>query len=353
MQVNYGCLHKIGSYGIMGGIQRTMNRSGRLLKSRFLHGIALFALILAVGLFSRSRIASESAALSPVSQKTSIVFVSDTQALLFLETLRLKRTHNEEATKKIMERISQESTAAAVFHLGDVTAVGSSDRKWARWDDAHAKLKKLGIAVYAVMGNHDYMWSPEKGRANFAARFPESNPSWYAVRIPPLAVIGLNSNFHQLSPAERAEQKRFYEAEMKALETDPAVRNVIVCCHHAPYTNSRIVSPSEDVVKEFVPLFMESGKSRLFLSGHAHAAEHFMKGGKHFLVLGGGGGLLHPLLTGRKQKYEDLFPLKTKIRFFHYVELQFDEGQMTIVYRMLARDLADFTDVLQFSIPFD
>ena len=78
---------------------------------------------------------------------------------------------------------------------------------------------------------------------------------------------------------------------MDSLDSNPGIKMILLCSHHPPYTNSKIVKPSKEVVKYFLPRFFESTKSRLYISGHSHNLEFFEKGNKkYFLVIGGGGG---------------------------------------------------------------
>ena len=284
--------------------------------------------------------------------KTFLV-LSDTQAPLFWEMLILPWNRNEEARQKILELVLSEPNPAAVFHLGDAVARGSVEKDWKPIDDFLARLRAQSVPIYGVMGNHEYISSSAEGAARFKKRFPEFPLSWFSVRIVPLAFIILNSNFGELTRKERAEQQKFYAEQLAALENDPEVKGIVVCAHHPPYTNSQIVRPSFEGQREFVPLFIKSRKTKLFLSGHSHAAEHFIREGKHFLVLGGGGGLLQPLLVGAAVRYEDHFPLRNKFRWFHYLRLQTSEEGWTVTFRMLRQDLASWVDIYSFGASWD
>jgi len=287
---------------------------------------------------------------NPQPPKDEVVFVSDTQAPMFFETLRLLADRNEEATAKILGQISREPNLAAVFMLGDMTSSASTDEKWRTIDDFLAQMRKGGAPVYAAMGNHDYLWSPKKGLSNCRKRFPELASTWYSVSLGALTVIILNSNFGNLTTTEQAKQAAFYEKALAQAEADPGIKAVIVCCHHAPYTNGRINEPLARAQTDFVPPFLKSRKCLLFLSGHAHAAEHFMHGGKPFLVLGGGGGLLHPLFIGPDRKYEDLFPSRSEKRFYHFLKVRIGEAGLVVNFEVLKHDFSGFTSVDQFSI---
>jgi len=291
--------------------------------------------------------------LTPPDAGKTILVLSDTQAPMFWEMLILPGNRNEEARQKILELILSESDPAAVFHLGDAVARGSEEGNWKPIDDFLARLRARSVPVYGVMGNHEYISSSAEGAARFRKRFPEFPLSWFSVRIVPLAFIVLNSNFGELTRKERAEQQKFYAEQLAVLENDPEVKGIVICAHHPPYTNSKIVSPSFEGQREFVPLFLKSRKTKLFLSGHCHAAEHFIREGKHFLVLGGGGGLLHPLYTGSAARYEDHFPLRTERRWFHYLRLQLNEEGWKVTFRMLRQDLASWVDIYSLGAPWD
>ena len=323
----------------------------RILRRDFIRAAAFAPLAGFVGIFHPASASSPPS--TPSDAEKTILFLSDTQAPLFWEKMILPQHRNEEARQKILELILSEPDPAAVFHLGDVVARSSENEDWKPIDDFIARLKARSIPVYAAMGNHEYMITSAAGAARFKKRFPEFPRSWFSVRLLPLAFIVLNSNFGELTEKELAEQKKFYEEQLAALENDPDVKGIAVCDHHPPYTNSKIISPSLEVQRDIVPLFLKSRKARLFLSGHCHAAEHFIREGKHFLVMGGGGGLLHPLYIGSEARYEDLFSLRTERRWFHYLRLQMSAEGWKATFRMLRQDLSDWVDIDSFSGPWD
>jgi hypothetical protein len=112
------------------------------------------------------------------------------------------------------------------------------------------------------------------------------------------------------------------------------------------------VSPSRAVRETFVPLYLRHPKCVLFLSGHCHAFEHFRQGGKDFLVLGGGGGLQQPLLTGSDVRWEDHFPQKTALRMFHYLKCLITEKGIEVTVRMVREDFLGFEDFYTLSFLF-
>lgn len=287
-----------------------------------------------------------------VRSSPSFVFLSDTQSPLWFETLRLAKDDNELATSKILNAISGDPSCGAVFHLGDLTALGSFNSYWNDFDVKTEALRDAEIPLYPAFGNHEYMPFARGGKANMLRRFPFMERSWYERKIGPAVIVMLNSNFSSLPESEQRDQLRWYSQTLNDLDSDSTVSIVLVGCHHPPYTNSTIVNPSEEVQHYFVPPFIQARKAKVFLSGHSHAFEHFKIEGKEFLVLGGAGGLLHPLLQGKDQRWPDRFSYPGERRFFHYLRCSFGAGMLNIHVMRLTPDRAGFdtADSLQLSL---
>lgn len=291
-------------------------------------GIALF--IVAVHAFAQD---------APV-----LLFVSDSQQPLWIETVRLAEHDNEQATQQLFRFMSRESAAAA-FHLGDITAVGMLDRYWYSFDTLRTLLP---FPLHAAFGNHEYFFIPSWGKEQMLKRFPDLEPSWYRKRFGSTAVIVLNSNFDRLSDTETVQQNMWYQAALDELENDSTVSAVIVACHHSPYTNSTIVSPNEDVQRNFVRPFVQSKKGAAFISGHAHTREHFRLNGKDFLVIGGGGGLRQPLRDTLDAGWigERHIPRQG----FHYLRCELRPRSLHAQIRMLNEDLGSIETVEEVTI---
>lgn len=227
----------------------------------------------------------------------------------------------------------------AFFILGDVVSLGKSKSAWKNIDRYIGKAAKDSIPVYATLGNHEVMFNSKKGIRNFRKRFTVYDPSGYVEVIDSVAVILLNSNFAAMSPAETAQQNKWYEAELSLLDGDAKIKTIIVGCHHSPYTNSTIVSPSDAVRKNFVPPFVKSKKAVLFLSGHSHNFENFKMHGKVFLVIGGGGGLHQPLRANNDQMHDLAQDYKPE---FHYLQVSRYGNTLNVVSRRLKTDFKGF-----------
>lgn len=250
-------------------------------------------------------------------QPVTFLFISDTQQPMLIETIRLKTQENEQMTQRLFSLMAKETTAAALFHLGDITSMGMMNSYWKPFDTLRTMLP---FPVHAAFGNHEYFFVPSWGKEQMLKRFPSLEPSWYLKRYGAAAVVVLNSNFDRLTEEEASRQDKWYQVTLAGLEHDSTVNAVIVACHHSPYTNSTIVSPNEEVQRQFVRPFIRTAKGKMFISGHAHTREHFTIEGKDFLVIGGGGGLQQPLKDTSDAEW-----IGEKIvqrQFFHYVRCE-------------------------------
>ena len=228
---------------------------------------------------------------------TELCFASDTQKPMWVETIYLRKDHNQTATRMLFDAVAQRKPAA-FFIMGDVVNLGYSDHQWKPIDGYLKTLRDENVAVFAVLGNHEIMGEPAKGREKFQKRFPDHSATGYLQVQDSVAVVLLNSNFRTLSEAENEKQLTWYKETLQKLDADSSIQFIISGCHHSPYSNSTIVGSNNEVQERFIPLFLASKKSRLFISGHSHNFEHFQEEGKDFLVIGGGGGLHQPLKTG-------------------------------------------------------
>jgi Icc-related predicted phosphoesterase len=275
-----------------------------------------------------------------------IAFVSDTQAPMWIETLWLKSNQNALATKLIFSDIVNEKPAC-LFILGDVVSLGRNAKRWTDIDQYLAMVRGENIPVYAILGNHDVMGSPKTGEMEFKKRFPdEVNTGSYKV-IDSTAIILLNSNFTALAAEERKHQQDFYSKSLDLFDKDPAIKVIIVTCHHAPYSNSKTVGSNKAVQQSFVLPYIQSRKAKLFLSGHAHDFEHFKIQGKFFITLGGGGGLHQPLRKDLNSLPNQAIGYAPQ---FHYLLITRNDDQLTVTSRRLKDDFTDFETGYYFTV---
>lgn len=279
-------------------------------------------------------------------QSPILAFASDTQAPLFLEKVIRKTDHNQQATGLIFKDIVT-IHPSGLFMLGDVVSLGYSQAQWKKMDTYLHWCTDDGIPVYATLGNHELMRNEKKGKRKFQERFPTYSFTGYSEIIDSVAVILLNSNFSKMTATAIIEQDNWYNAAIKAMDDDPAIKFIIVGCHHAPFTNSKVVNPSLEVQQKFVPAYINSKKCMLFISGHSHNFERFRVQGKYFLVIGGGGGPHQPLHSDNELAPDLSRAYKP---MFHYLEVKRNRDSLQVSSRQLKADFSGFRDGLIFNV---
>ncbi|HZH65012.1 MAG TPA: metallophosphoesterase [Flavisolibacter sp.] len=281
-----------------------------------------------------------------ISQPVTLAFAADTQAPMFVETLWLRSHNNRKATRLLFEDVVKR-IPTAFFLLGDVVNLGYADRQWTPIDKYLEALRAIKLPVHAILGNHEVMGRPREGMRKFQQRFPDHKHTGYVVVKDTIAVILVNSNFNALSYAEIEQQTAWYKTTVESLDVDASIQFIITGCHHSPYTNSRIVKPSKEVEQKFIPPFLSSKKSVLFLSGHSHNFEHYKVEGKDFLVIGGGGGLRQPLRQGIGS-LADLAPDYKPL--FHYIMTNITGDTLQVTSYHIKEDFTGFEEGMKLAV---
>lgn len=248
-----------------------------------------------------------------------LYFISDCQQPLKLEELRLKPYRNKEAQDSLFTDILRQGPKN-LFLLGDLTAAASRSKKWKSVDHLLSLLRSRHTSIHAIPGNHEYMTNANRGILNYQMRFPEDPLFGYCVTVDSMAILMLNSNFSKLGSVGVKKQQLWYNSTIDSLNSEEGIKMILICTHHPPFTNSKIVTPSGPVIENFLAKFSESPKSKLFLSGHSHNLELFGNHiQKHFLVIGGGGGLIQPMRSSDKTMFKDLIQQHQKPIYFYLV----------------------------------
>ncbi len=268
-----------------------------------------------------------------------LYFISDCQQPLPIEKIRLKPNRNEEARDSLFADLIRQQPRN-LFLLGDLTSTGSNKNSWNPIKKLQLSLGRLNTHLYAIPGNHEYYTNARRGLQNFKEQFPEVPLFGYCVKKDSVAIVMLNSNFNKLSSTEIQRQQVWYMATMDSLEADNGIKMILLCSHHSPYTNSKIVKPSKEVAKFFLPKFFDSPKSMLYISGHSHNLEFFGRDSeKYFLVIGGGGGLTQPLYAADLRLFTDLIQQDKKpVYFYHFTERR--GGTLHLFVRGLTKDFS-------------
>jgi Icc-related predicted phosphoesterase len=259
-----------------------------------------------------------------------LVLVSDTQRTSIPETL-LGREQNDPERAGIIAAIVEEDPALLIM-LGDLVFDGGSRRHWSRFDELTEPIRETELPVRMVLGNHEYWFGAARSLGNAYDRFPSLEEShWQAHVFRGLGLVLLDSNRSALGAVRWQEQIEWYRRTLDEMDACEELRGVVVLLHHSPYTNSTVTGDEPQVQSAFVPEFLAARKTLAMIGGHAHAYEHFVKCGKHFVVSGGGGGPRVTLLEGDDRRHEDLYDSASP-RPFHYLVLDpRDDGVAVLV----------------------
>jgi hypothetical protein len=288
---------------------------------------------------------SQSPGITPTSK---LVFISDTQAPMWIEKFILKSNRNEQATNVLLNDLLSQNPDE-IYFLGDVVNISCKKNHWNIIDSFLSKYHSLGFPTHSCLGNHELLKRKKKGEKNFQSRFPDHINTGFTITKDSVATVFLNSNFFKMNKSQILKQDEWYKAELLKLDSMPGIKCIIVGCHHSPYSDSKIVGSSVPVQEKFVPAFLATRKCKLFISGHAHLFQHFKVSGKDFLVIGGGGGLNHPLKKkscGQKDLASDYKPM------FHYLTVKRYADHFEIISRKIKNDFSGVEDGLIFDIDF-
>ncbi len=300
-----------------------MKGSMKNINPSLLTKILLFAILLHTTSFSDE----------PLKDKNSrIIIIGDTQHIGFLESLYWDywNEHNELKTKKILKEISKRDPSF-VLHLGDLIYNGSCESEWKKFDEDNKPIFQKKIPYYPIFGNHEYFGFTSNLYDNFNKRFPHLNrKKWYSFVFEKIGFIMINTNFDNLSSEDTSAQRAWYLKQLREMEGNDSITNIIVAGHHPPFTNSKIVSPNRIVSRDYANPFIRNKKTSLFFSGHCHSYERFLRNGKYFIVSGGGGGPRQKLnIDVKSREFEDQFN-GPAVRFLHFCEIEIKDDQLIL-----------------------
>lgn len=257
---------------------------------------------------------------------------------------------NDSERRSVLRAIADASPDLVAL-TGDIVYEGASTDDWKRFEELSRPIRERGVSVVAALGNHEYEGEKGSGEELFFAHFPlAGGKRWYEVAFGPIRLVFLDSTEWKLPPGAWDEQRAWYEATLAADDADDAVRGVLVLEHHPPYTNSTVTQDEEHVQRAFVPPLMRSKKTLALLSGHVHNYERFVRGGKTFVVSGGGGGPRAALDLGASRRHKDDLHAGPALREFHFTLYTVTAAGLTAEVRGLRG--GTFTTIDRFELPY-
>ena len=146
-------------------------------------------------------------------------------------------------------------------------------------------LQNTGRPMWATLGNHDV----SAGHGAAQLKFLGLPPMPYTKTLPGVRFLLLDAN----RPGDPA-QKQWLADQL----ADPAPPLFTVAAFHQPVFSCGLHGRTPTVIEHWYPM-LNSGKVALVLTGHDHAYERYLTAeGTTFIVTGGGGRDLYPLIPG-------------------------------------------------------
>ncbi len=187
----------------------------------------------------------------------------------------------QEATGRAMRAFEASHPASLLVTLGDNDYTkGAAFEE--NWKQSFGWLPDADVTVAGVLGNHDY----EHGdRGAYELETLGMPRRFYTRRAGDVQLFLLDSN--EITTA----QTRWLRRALRA----STARWKIAAFHHPPWACGGH-SGHDEVEERWVPLFERYGVD-LVLSGHDHSYQRFAaKGGVTYVIHGGGGATLYPIL---------------------------------------------------------
>ena len=169
----------------------------------------------------------------------SFAVIGDLQRTMIWGRLAMAE-QNDPERRQLLGELARTGPAFAVM-VGDLVADGSSLAHWEEFDERSEVLRRSSIPVFAVPGNHEYMFGGRANLRHYFARLPHlANQNWYARQFGNLALV-----FSTATPsALRAvgPSKTMVRDHLEAVRGRPrGSGRRFVFLHHAPFTNSSLV----------------------------------------------------------------------------------------------------------------
>ncbi len=266
----------------------------------------------------------------PTVHRATIAFIGDVQTTGFPETWR---ENNDSLRRPLLRGLAMDDPDAVVL-LGDMVWAGSSISYWRYFDTVMFPLRKRNIPMFPLLGNHEYIGVEELMLNRVRQRFPHMTEEPYVRVIDSVAIVFLNTNFQEIGLEATKRQLAWFRSEIPCLDDSAAIKAIIVCGHHPPFTNSSLVDDDPILKRYYASTFLRAGKTLIWFSGHCHSYEHFSAYGKHWITSGGGGGPRQSLRIGDRRRHRDLYT-GPSIRPLNYCLVERNGTELIVTVRAL------------------
>lgn len=181
------------------------------------------------------------------------------------------------------------SAPEVVFHTGDMVGSGRDYRAWKPEYFYPARNLMRNVPVIPVPGNHEYAGTGAPWFFYYFAR--PLGQAWFAMTVGNTRFVGLDTS---VAYAPGSAQHEWLVRELESADCRSAAWRIVIL-HEPAFTCTSGHSDNTAVQSHLVPLFEQYGVQLAF-QGHSHAYERYLHHGIHYIVTGGGGGPLYPLV---------------------------------------------------------
>jgi acid phosphatase type 7 len=188
--------------------------------------------------------------------------------------------------RSVIQGILKYASPDFIMHTGDLVADGNDTSLWPVFFDIEGALLRKA-AFFPALGNH------ERNSGNYYA-YLEAR-AYYSFDWGDAHFAVINSDLENAAPTKTG-RDAFWQEQTRWLESDldGAQRAAFrfVFAHHPPMTAVRRRQGDNPHMTALEPLFEKYRLSAAFF-GHDHNYQHYLKGGIHYFITGGGGAPLY------------------------------------------------------------
>lgn len=181
-----------------------------------------------------------------------------------------------------------------VLHGGDIEYESNPGDTWSGFFNALEPLTSIA-PIHLAVGNHEFEFDgreiTEMYERLFEGQGDSGEPRYHAFTFHGVRILLLDSETVGFSDPEDP-QIQWAHRELQAAEDDPEIRWSILGFHRPTFSLSKHY-PSSTAPRETIHSLAKQYSVPLVMAGHAHAFEHFVHDGVHYVVDGGAGALLY------------------------------------------------------------
>lgn len=196
-------------------------------------------------------------------------------------------------TDATVEKLAAEAPDV-VLHGGDIEY---EDNPFDTWNGFFRSMVPLTsqAAIHLAVGNHEFEFGGEEIEQMYERMFGGQGDSgtnrYHAFTMGRLRIICLDSETTRIGDPD-SPQHAWLGEQLAAADADANLAGSLIYFHRPVFSLSKHF-PGSTAARDALHELVTSHKVNLVMVGHAHAFEHFLVDGVHYVVDGGAGALLY------------------------------------------------------------